>query len=261
MASALHRPSRNMEFYLSINMEIFPNGANLQLLSTLETTLDEQWPLFGCSRDTKKAFDSVSKPLILLCRQRLGVFLAIAQWLVDLNDAGDTIVRTLFAHKLKFQYDFNSTFERLDVQGLDGVQSFAFNPERGTCHSQGDIHSPFTWLAVLDMLLTMLENTPTPDHHFHLRRPDGSYYKARDIRFADDLQTFSSTLEGLQRTADLGSTYAMVVNLTIASHKLRAFHYRVRVYDPGRIPSPIAHLRAWVSNIRKTRVTRPPLLL
>eukprot|EP01042_Synura_sphagnicola_P036407 gene36407-biopygen4424 len=207
--------------------------ANLQLLNTLESAWDEQRPLYGCSWDMKKAFDSVSKPLILLCWQRLGVPLAIAQWLVDLDEAGYTIVRTPFALK------------RWDLQGLAGAQQFAFNPKRGT--GQGDIHSPFTWLAVFDVLLTMLENTPTSDHHFLLRRPDGSHYAARDICFADDLQSFGSTLEGHQRTADLVSTYAMVFNLTIASHKLRVFYYRgrilpttdppfIRVHAPGGIP-------------------------
>ena len=115
----------------------------------------------------KKAFDSVSKPLILLCWQRLGVALEIAQWLVDLDEAGFTIVRTPFA------------LERWDLQGLYGVQPFAFNPERGT--GQGDIHSPFTWMAVFNVLLTMLEHTPPSEHHFLLRQPDGFTYTAKDI--------------------------------------------------------------------------------
>ena len=42
----------------------------------------------------KSAFDSVSKPLILLYWQRLGVPLEIARWLVALDAAGYTIVRT-----------------------------------------------------------------------------------------------------------------------------------------------------------------------
>ena len=132
--------------------------------------------------------------------------------------------------------------------GLLGVLPFAFNPERGT--GQGDIHSPFTWLAVFNVLLTMLEHTPTSDHHFLLRKPDGSTYTARDICFADDLQSFGATLEGLQRTANLDSIYAMVFNLSIASHKLRAFHFWkllqppleplfILVYDPGWVPQRI----------------------
>eukprot|EP01042_Synura_sphagnicola_P036305 gene36305-biopygen1539 len=182
----------------------------------------------------KKAFDSDSdsKPLILLCWQRLGVPLAIAHWLVDLDEAGYTIVRTAFA------------LERWGLQGLAGAQKFAFNPERGT--GQGDIHSPFTCLAVFDILLTMLENTPTSDHHFLLRRPDGSHYAAQDICFADDLQSFGSTLEGLQRMADLVSTYAMVFNLTITLHKLRAFYYRGLILPTTDPPFIWVHAPSWI---------------
>ena len=124
-------------------------------------------------------------------------------------------------------------------------QSIAINPERGT--GQGDIHSrPITWLADFNLLLIMLEHTPPSELHFPLRKPDGSIYTARDICFADDLQSFGATLEGLQRTADLVSTYAMVFSLSIASHKLRAFHFlgllppplestNILVHDPGLI--------------------------
>eukprot|EP01042_Synura_sphagnicola_P036547 gene36547-biopygen9296 len=165
----------------------------------------------------KNAFDSVSKPLILLCWQRLGVPNEIAQWLVALDTAGYTTVRTPHA------------LTSLELDGLDGIKDLAFNPERGT--GQGDSYSPFRWQAVFDVLLCMVERTPSTAHHFRLRRPDGSQYDARDICYADDLQSFSVTLEGLQWTADLVSTYALVFSLTIATHKLRAFHFCV-VFRP-----------------------------
>jgi len=44
--------------------------ANLQLLNTLETAWDARRPLYGSSWDTSKAFDSVSKPLIVLATAR-----------------------------------------------------------------------------------------------------------------------------------------------------------------------------------------------
>ena len=102
---------------------------------------------------------------------------------------------------------------------------------------------------MFDVLLTMLENTPTTDHHFLLRRPDGSFYAARDICFADDLQSFGSTLEGLQRTADLVSTYAMVFNLTIASHKLRAFYYRGLILPTTDPPFILVHAPGWIPQL------------
>jgi len=180
----------------------------------------------------KKAFDSVSKLLILLCWQRLGVLLEIAQRLVALDTAGFTNVCTPHA------------LTAWDLDGLDCIKDLAFNPERGT--GPGDIHNPFTWLGVFDVLLCMLERTPSTAHHFRLRRPDGSQYDARDIRYADDLQSFGATLEGLQRTADLVSTYALVFNLTIATHKLRAFHFCNRAPPPSEPALLFVHTMGWV---------------
>jgi len=68
--------------------------ANVQLLNTLETTWDTRRPLYGYSWGMSKVFDSVSKPLIVLCWQRLGLPAKIAQWLVNQDANGYTIVRT-----------------------------------------------------------------------------------------------------------------------------------------------------------------------
>eukprot|EP01042_Synura_sphagnicola_P000928 gene928-biopygen996 len=161
--------------------------------------------------------------------------LDIAQWLVDLDEAGYTIVRILYA------------LEQSDLAGLEGVRHLSFNPERGT--GQGDIHSPFTWLAVFDVLLTIVEQTPSSEHHVLLRHPDKSLYVARDICFADDLQSFGSTLEGLQRTAELVSTYTIVFNLSIASHKLRAFYFRGMASPPTDPPYILVHALAGFLNL------------
>jgi len=58
--------------------------ANLKLINSLESAWEGRKPLYGCSWDMSKAFDSVSKPLIVLCWQRNGLPVEIAQWLVDL---------------------------------------------------------------------------------------------------------------------------------------------------------------------------------
>ena len=85
--------------------------------------------------------------LIVLCWQHLGLPVEIAQWLVDLDASGYTIVRTPYA------------LSKWDIDGLDGIRDLSFNPERGT--GQGDIHSPFTWLAVFDVRVTHSPRPPT----------------------------------------------------------------------------------------------------
>jgi len=99
---------------------------------------------------------------------------------------------------------------------------------------------------VFDVLLTILEQTLYSEHHFLLRHPDGSLYVARYICFAADLQSFGFTLEGLQHTADLVFTYAMVFNLLIVSHKLRAFYFRGMASPPTDPPYILIHAPGWI---------------
>ena len=105
-------------------------------------------------------------------------------------------------------------------------------------------------MRLLTLHRSLLRKTAPTEHYFLFSKPDGSTYTARDLCFADDLQSFGATLEGLQRTADLVSTYAMVFNLSISSHKLRAFHFLdslppplkptyILVYDPGWISQQV----------------------
>ena len=84
---------------------------------------------------------------------------------------------------------------------------------------------PFTWLTVFGVLFCILEYKHFTDNHFCLRRSNGPLYDAPDKCYAGDLQSFGATLEGVKRTADLVSTYASFFNPSIATHKLRAFHY------------------------------------
>jgi len=113
----------------------------------------------------------------------------IAQWLVDLDATGYAIVRTPYA------------FSKWDVEGPDGIRDLSFIPERGK--GQGDIHSPFTWLAVFDILLKVLDNQPTSSHTFMLRHPDNFAYPTRPICYADELQPFAASLPDLQDMANL----------------------------------------------------------
>ena len=124
------------------------------------------------------------------------------------------------------------------------------NPERGT--GQWDIHSPFTWLAVFDVLLTALDNQPVTDNQFMLRRPDASLYPARPICYADDLQSFASSLPSLQDT--LVSVCAMVFNLWIAVHKLRAFHYCGLSAPPEDPEVLVIHAAGWIPHTALIRI-------
>ena len=139
-----------------------------------------------------------------------GVPTASAQRLVALIVGRHAIIRSDFV------------WDILDQQGIEAILPHSFTPERGT--GQGDIHSPFRWLAVFDVLLIMLAADKDSPDHIYLPKSDGTLYQARDVCYADDLQSQARTLRGLQRMADLVAVYTLVSNLSIAFNKLRVFH-------------------------------------
>ena len=53
--------------------------------------------------------------------------------------------------------------------------------------------------------------------------PDGTFSKAPDTAFADDLFSVAATRNGLQRKADVVSACAIILGLKIAQAKLRVF--------------------------------------
>ena len=67
---------------------------NVQLINVLEEAKMPKKQLYGSSWDMKRAFDSVSKPLIHLAWRRLGVPESVAEWLVSIDEDSKTIVRS-----------------------------------------------------------------------------------------------------------------------------------------------------------------------
>ena len=102
-------------------------------------------------------------------------------------------------------------------------KDLAVYPDHGT--GQGDIHSLFTWLAVFDVLLRVSENTPVTEHHFPLRNQQGLLYAARDMFCEGPIVLRHHA----RRSATNGGSGLclcyMVFNRSIATFKLRAFHF------------------------------------
>ena len=187
------------------------DSANIQVINTLEAAFDEKRTLFGSSWDIRKAFDSVGKWLIRLAWRRLGVPAPLVEWLILLDLGNHTVVRT------------GHSFSKWIKHGIKGLEGLDFDAEMGC--GQGDVSSPLTWVAVFDILLSVLEDDD-PHGGFRLRRPNGTQYAAPDVCFADDLQSFAATLAQLQRKAELVAGYAAITGMRIAEHKLRTYHVR-----------------------------------
>ena len=199
------------------------DSANMQVINTLETAFDEKRTLYGSSWDIRKAFDSVGKWLIRLAWRRLGVPAPLVEWLILLDLDNHTVVRTGHA------------FSRWMKHGLKGLDGLDFDAKMGC--GQGDVSSPLTWVAVFDILLSVLEDDD-PRGGFRLRRPNGTQYAAPDVCFADDLQSFAATLKQLQRKAELVAGYAAITGMQIAEQKLRTYHIRGQQDDLRRASIP-----------------------
>ena len=205
--------------------------ANLQIINAIETAFNDRKSLYGSSWDIKRAFDSVSKPLIRLAWRRLGIPPDIAERLVLLDLDSQTVVRTEFA------------YSRWLEGGIPGLTGLGFTP--------GNVCSPITWLAVFDILLTALSRDPSPTP-FQLYDPLGSPYAAPEVSFADDLVSIAAALLGLQRKADVVSGFTILTGMSIASSKLRLFHIPgidEPPLSPSSPPGITIHTIGWVPSL------------
>ena len=82
--------------------------------------------------------------------------------------------------------------------------------QRRRTHLQGDVSSPHTWAAFFDIPLRALERGRDPADTPLALGPDNTLYPVGNVGYADDLSSLTSTCRGLQRTADIMSTFALL---------------------------------------------------
>jgi hypothetical protein len=179
--------------------------ATAEVVHALETAKEFKTEAYLTSWDMRRAFDSVSKSLITFALKRVGVPEALANYLVEMDKGGTTILRSPLA---------------LAVQraGLR-VGDLGFEAKRGT--GQGDVVSPAIWTAVFDILLTALDDVE--EGGLRVRTEWGDVQQVGDVAYADDLVSIQATAASLQTKADLVSGFCILMGLTLATDKFRAF--------------------------------------
>ena len=90
--------------------------------------------LHRTSYDLKRAFDCVSKPVILLAWQRLGVPADVARWLTMMDIGGTTVVKTPYAQYL---------WQMLNVSKIA-----RYNHSSQTCAPKDPCH----WVRILSLI-------------------------------------------------------------------------------------------------------------
>ena len=191
--------------------------ALLQFINAKEHAKETGTPLYTSSWDIRRAFDSVPREAMELSWTRLGVPARTAKWLAYMDVNGPTAIRSpwaLHAWQRHGHAGFSTT--------TTDTQPATFDRGMGT--PQGDVSSPHNWTAFWDMALAALALMAAqhPDCNFLVQGPQGTYYSAGDLGYADDLQSLARTLAGLQHKADIISAFCICFDLTLSVTKLRA---------------------------------------
>jgi hypothetical protein len=120
---------------------------------------------------TTKAFDSVNKPLMVAAWARLGVPQDIADYLVNMDLGGDTLIKTAHAKSVMGQLKKGQHLRDVKATGenprstANTVRTFEARDGIG----QGDSPSANAWIAIYDILLCALDEIGEASYRFQIR--------------------------------------------------------------------------------------------
>jgi hypothetical protein len=209
------------------------------VLNALEAAKEAKSPICMSSWDKKRAFDSVSKQVLVYSWIRLGIPVSLAQYIVAMDDGGHSVVRSPIA------------YATMRTEGRAGLRAkgMDFVAKRGA--GQGDVPSPLNWVAFYDILLDALEEVKGDTFTQSTR---GTNSKAGESAYADDLLTKKALMTALQLQADVISTFCIIFGLRLSLAKFRSFaltwgnarrleDYTLMIHETGWTPRPVAVLR------------------
>jgi hypothetical protein len=193
-----------------------------QMIAVVEEAYESSAPLFMTSWDAVKAFDNVERPIACLALRRLGVPKQLATLLAYIDESDSIRVLTPF--------------------GISHPHSSrTFSSRKG--NGQGDIMSPDKWTAVSDIGLTALSLL---GGDFYTRGQDGILSLARDTAYADDEESYSSSITLMQQKADIKSATSIVLRLPLAISKFRFSVLQDSTWElPTGTPTLTLHGQGW----------------
>jgi hypothetical protein len=212
--------------------------AMLQMINALEEAEEQGTEAYVSSWDTRRAFDSPAKQALMRAWTRLGVPPRIAQYLVNIDRGGISMVKSDLSQ------------EMWEERGREGIGSReedipSFEAKRGT--GQGDVTSPLNWDCLYDILLRALRIGGEND--FRIRASDQRITSVGDLAYADDLVSIAAREDTLQRKADIVSAFMVVFQMTIVPKKLRLVWFdfrRERVRGDDEEKHVVVHRKGWI---------------
>jgi hypothetical protein len=171
--------------------------AILEILNYLEH-IGSDAPTHPTFWGIRRAFDLVPKWLQRLAWALLGLLVDDLEWFINLESIVNIIIRTPYQ-----QQQMSLTTDMLSGTMLS-PQGNSFHPARGI--GQGDTQSTLLFIAVFDILLTLLDASGTGKAH----------------AYADDLVHIAQDLESQQRQANLVYEFCAFTSLEILLKKVEA---------------------------------------
>jgi len=201
------------------------------LINALETAREWGSSVYISSWDVQRAFDSISREYQIAALVRVGIPLATAEYLINMDGGGEIAVRT----------PLNET-NNLGVGGWDNIKEdgYVFRAGRGT--GQGDPLSPLIFACCLDPLLCALADVAGGEFFVQgLRQVSRA---VPNIAYVDDAISITGSFQALQAKADIMSAFAMVINIELSLKKLRTF--AVQWGNPSRpdYANLVVHVRS-----------------
>ena len=207
--------------------------AILEITNILEATKERQGEVYVASWDMRRAFDRVPKSFLVFAWLRMGVPLEIAQYLVELDIGGTTIVKTPFAQG------------QLKKQGISSKEALGFTAETGC--AQGDPQSAISWNTFIDILLVALHDKNPNNAHF--LNHHGLQVPQYQSAYVDDILSILYTSDDLQREANIVSAFTILSSMEISIPKLKAFRFNWGNPNTPGIQNFIVHTAGWKPNI------------
>lgn len=159
--------------------------------------------------DICRTFDSVPKWLQRLAWARLGLDPSDLEWFLKLDKTGRIIIRT------PDQQTRMSRRTDIATGAMLEPLRYAFHPDKGI--EQGDTPSTLIFIAVFDILLSLVDNSHAGEAH----------------AYTDDLVHIAPSLEQQHRLADLVCGFFTYTGLEISLAKVEAIsiNYGNILYD------------------------------
>ena len=199
-------------------------SASLQHINAIEEAREFRVPLHRSSWDMSRAFDTLSRPVKILCWIRAGAPVELAEYLVGMDTPGINIVRSSLALRTWSESGYSGfrvdhrVPEYLTPIDRTGSLISTFIAERGT--GQGDNPSPSLWAAFLDILARTLARFDIVNSHT-VTVVNGNIEVIIETMYVDDIESKTSTAHGMQNRADTIAAFAMIFGIKFSERKFR----------------------------------------